>query len=81
MPFWSRKFPGMVISITMVLFMVFLGLVAVMGVILYRMSMVVSLNLVEEVRKLFWTRKKMHVEKKTMNVSLLGSFPGCKFCI
>ena len=48
MPFWSRKFPGMVISISMVLLMVVLGLVAVLGVILYRMSMVAALNLVNQ---------------------------------
>ena len=47
-PFWSRKFPGMVISVSMVLLMVVLGLVAVLGVILYRMSMVAALNLVNQ---------------------------------
>jgi len=47
-PFWTRKVPGMVVSVSMVLLMVFLGFVAVLGVILYRMSMNVALNLVDE---------------------------------
>ncbi len=51
MPFWTLKFPGIVISVSMVLLMVALGLGAVLGVILYRMSMVVALNLVSEVRQ------------------------------
>lgn len=47
-PFWSRKFPGLVVSVSMVLLMICLGLVAVVGVILYRMSMVVALNVVNQ---------------------------------
>ena len=39
----------MVISASMVLLMVALGLAAVLGVILYRMSMVVALHVVKEV--------------------------------
>ena len=47
-PFWSRKVPGVMVSVSMVLLMVFLGLVAVLGVILYRMSMVAALNVVNQ---------------------------------
>jgi anoctamin-1 len=47
-PFWSRKFPGVVMSVSAVLFMISLGLVAVLAVILYRMSMIAALNVVDE---------------------------------
>ncbi len=47
-PFWSLKFPGIVVSASAILFMVCLGLAAVFGVILYRMSMIAALNAVEE---------------------------------
>lgn len=47
-PFWSRKVPGVVVSISAVLLMVLLVLTAVFGVILYRMSMVAALSLVDQ---------------------------------
>ena len=49
-PFWSRKVPGIILSISTVLLMVILVLAAVFGVILYRMSMVAALSLVDQVR-------------------------------
>ncbi len=52
MPFWSRKVPGVILSISMVLLMVFLVLAAVFGVILYRMSMVAALSIVDQVTTL-----------------------------
>ncbi|XP_040571122.1 anoctamin-1 isoform X1 [Lepeophtheirus salmonis] len=48
LPFWKRKFPGLLLSVSTVIFMICLGFVAVVGVILYRMSMVVALSLVNE---------------------------------
>ena len=48
-PFWSRKVPGVILSISTVLMMVALVLAAVFGVILYRMSMVAALSLVDQV--------------------------------
>jgi hypothetical protein len=48
-PFWSRKVPGVILSISTVLLMVALVLAAVFGVILYRMSMIAALNLVDQV--------------------------------
>jgi hypothetical protein len=48
-PFWSRKVPGVIISISTVLLMVALVCAAVFGVILYRMSMVAALSLVDQV--------------------------------
>lgn len=47
-PFWKMKFPGLVISVSMVLLMVLMGLVAVIGVIVYRMSMGAALNAFHE---------------------------------
>ena len=51
-PFWSRKVPGVILSISTVLMMVALVLAAVFGVILYRMSMVAALSLVDQVIRL-----------------------------
>ena len=42
-PFWNKKFPGIVISWSSVIFFIVLALVTVMGIILYRMSMAVVL--------------------------------------
>ena len=50
LPFWSRKVPGVILSISMVLLMVVLVLAAVFGVILYRMSMVAALSIVDQVQ-------------------------------
>lgn len=47
-PFWSRRVPGIVLSMSMVLLMVMLVGAAVFGVILYRMSMIVALSLVDQ---------------------------------
>ena len=47
-PFWSRKVPGILLSVSTIVFMICLVLIAVTGVILYRMSMVVTVNLVTE---------------------------------
>ena len=47
-PFWSRKVPGLILSFSAIVFMICLVLIAVVGVILYRMSMVLTLNLVSE---------------------------------
>ena len=49
-PFWSRKVPGVLCSASVVVLMVTLVMVAVFGVILYRMSMNVALSLVNQVR-------------------------------
>ena len=49
-PFWSRKVPGVLCSASVVILMVTLVMVAVFGVILYRMSMNVALSLVNQVR-------------------------------
>ena len=48
-PFWSRKVPGILCSASVVILMVSLVMSAVFGVILYRMSMVVALSLVNQV--------------------------------
>ena len=48
LPFWSKRVPGMIISASMIIFMICLVLAAVMGVILYRMSMIFTFNLVSE---------------------------------
>ena len=47
-PFWSRKVPGILLSVSTITLMICLVLIAVIGVILYRMSMVLTLNLVSE---------------------------------
>ena len=49
-PFWSRRVPGIVCSGAVVVLMVVLVITAVFGVILYRMSMVVALSLVNQVQ-------------------------------
>jgi len=52
-PFWTRKVPGVIVSISMVLLMVALVTTAVFGVILYRISMVAALSIVDQVNKSF----------------------------
>ncbi|XP_059080629.1 anoctamin-1-like [Tigriopus californicus] len=47
-PFWKMRFPGIVLSVSTVLLMVLMGLVAVIGVIVYRMSMGAALNAFHE---------------------------------
>ena len=48
LPYWSRKIPGIVFSASSVLMMVLVVLAAIMGVILYRMSMILALSTVDE---------------------------------
>ncbi|RXG68773.1 Anoctamin-1 [Armadillidium vulgare] len=43
-PFWRKKFPGVIISISTVLLLGFITIVAVVGVILYRMSVLTALS-------------------------------------
>ncbi len=47
-PYWSRRVPGVVLSVSTVLLMVIVVLAAVVGVILYRMSMILALSTVDE---------------------------------
>ena len=47
-PYWSRKVPGIIFSVSSVLMMVLLVLVLIMSVILYRMSMILALSTVNE---------------------------------
>ena len=47
-PYWSRKVPGIVLSASVVLLMLLVVLAAVVGVILYRMSMILALSTVNE---------------------------------
>ena len=47
-PYWSKKVPGIVLSASTVILMVFVVLAAVIGVILYRMSMILALSTVRE---------------------------------
>lgn len=47
-PYWSRKVPGVVLSASTVLLTVVVVLAAVIGVILYRMSMILALSTVNE---------------------------------
>ena len=47
-PYWTRKVPGIVMSASTVILMVFVVLAAVIGVILYRMSMILALSTVDE---------------------------------
>lgn len=47
-PFWSRKVPGLIASVSVVLLMICLVVATVFGVILYRMSMVLALSWVKE---------------------------------
>ena len=47
-PFWSRKVPGVILSVSTIVFMICVVLIAVVGVILYRMSMVLTLNMVSD---------------------------------
>ncbi len=47
--FWTRKVPAFVSSWTLVVLMIMVSVVAVFGVILYRMSMTVVLHFTEEV--------------------------------
>ncbi|KAB7498085.1 Anoctamin-1, partial [Armadillidium nasatum] len=44
-PFWRMRFPGVIISISTVLLLVLMAMVAVVGVILYRMSVLAALSL------------------------------------
>ena len=63
LPFWSRKVPGVILSISMVLLMVVLVLAAVFGVILYRMSMVAALSIVDQVQFYVFYFKHAHKNK------------------
>ena len=47
-PFWKMKVPGVLISWSSVLFFIFLALITVLAIILYRMSMVVALATVSD---------------------------------
>ena len=47
-PYWTRKVPGIVMSASTVILMVLVVLAAVIGVILYRMSMILALSTVKE---------------------------------
>jgi len=47
-PFWKMKFPGFLISVSSVVFMIGLALSAVFAVVLYRMSMIVALAAVKD---------------------------------
>ena len=47
-PFWSRKVPGVVVSFSTNVLMICLVLISVLGVIFYRMSMVLTLNFASE---------------------------------
>ena len=49
-PFWTMKLPRVVLSWTSVLFFIFLAIITVFAVILYRMSMVVALATISDHR-------------------------------
>ncbi|KAK7067067.1 Anoctamin-1 [Halocaridina rubra] len=44
-PFWKMRFPGVMISLSSVFLLVLMAVVAVMGVILYRMSVLAALSI------------------------------------
>ena len=44
-PFWKMRVPGAIMSLSSVLFLVLMALAAVMGVILYRMSVMAALSI------------------------------------
>ena len=47
-PYWTMKIPGIILSASTVVLMVLIVLSAVIGVILYRMSMLLALSTVTE---------------------------------
>ena len=47
-PFWNMKLPGIVISWSSVFFFIMLAIITVVGIILYRMSMVAALSAVDD---------------------------------
>lgn len=68
-PFWRMKLPATVFSFTIVLLLVSLAIAAVLGVVLYRMSVLAALSFYGDKAILFTT-----VTAATINLCLIVVF-------